>query len=401
MLQNYVGDSAFFKALNLYLTTRKFGTAEAEDLLRDFEYVTGEDLNWFWDQWYFGSGHPKLDISYAYNASTKVARVFIKQNQPEKVFRLPVAIDLYQGGEKKRFRLWIEDKADTFDLPSPKMPDLINVDGDKILLCEKTDHKTLDNFIFQYRNAGLYADRREAIDFAAGKQTVDQKALDLMKAALKDNYYGLRLYTLRSLNVTNDTIKSTLEPLLSDMARNDPNPVVRAGAIEALGKYKKDTYKALFLKCLNDSSYSIAGSSLIALGAIDSTLALEKANALSSAGVKGSLEDAIIISLYKYAGENDFDALAERFDVLPFGNEKFMLLQPFAGFLKRVNNTANFRKGIDMIVRFRDSIPEIYRQQVEQYFNGMILPGIAASKESAGLKEQAEYVKTKIPSKSL
>lgn len=401
MLENYVGDSAFFKALNLYLTTRKFGTAEAADLLRDFEDVTGEDLNWFWDQWYYGNGHPKLDISYAYNPGTKTARVFVRQTQPEKVFRLPLAIDLYQGAEKKRFRLWIEDKADTFDLPSPKMPDLINVDGDKILLCEKTDHKTLDNFIFQYRNAGLYADRREAIDFAAGKQTGDQKALDLMKTALKDNYFGLRLYTIRRLNVTNDTIKGSVEPLLNDMARNDPNPVVRAGAIEALGKYKKDTYKAFFLKCLNDSSYSIAGSSLLALGAIDSTLALEKANALSSANVKGALEEAIIISLYKYAGENDFDALSERFDVLPFGNEKFMLLQPFAGFLKRVNNTTNFRKGIDMIVRFRDAIPELYRQQVESYFNGMILPGIAASKESAGMKEQAEYVKSRIPAKSL
>ncbi len=397
MLENYVGDIAFFKALNLYLTTRKFGTAEAEDLLRDFEDVTGEDLNWFWDQWYYGNGHPKLDISYAYNPETKTARVFVRQTQPEKVFRLPVAIDLYQGGEKKRFRLWIEDKADTFDLPSPQMPDLINVDGDKILLCEKTDHKTLDNFIFQYSHAGLYADRREAIDFAAGKQTGDQKALDLMKTALKDNYYGLRLYTIRRLNVTNDSIKSSVEPLLNDLARNDPNPVVRAGAIEALGKYKKDTYKALFLKCLSDSSYSIAGSSLLALGAIDSAAALGKARILSSQHVKGALDDAVTTSLYKFAGEDDFESLSERFDVLPFGNEKFTLLQPFAGFLKRVNNTVYFKRGIDMIVRLRDAVPEQYRQQITGYLNGMILNGIATSKQSAGLTEQAEYVKSKIP----
>jgi aminopeptidase N len=52
-------------------------------------------------------------------------------------------------------------------------PDLINVDGDKILLCEKTEHKTLDNYIFQYKNAGLYLDRREAIDFAARNQSDD------------------------------------------------------------------------------------------------------------------------------------------------------------------------------------------------------------------------------------
>jgi aminopeptidase N len=401
MLENYVGDSAFFKSLNRYLTTRKFGTAEAEDLLRDFEEVTGEDLNWFWDQWYYGSGHPKLDINYDYNSLTKTARVIIRQTQPEKVFKLPVAIDLYQGGEKKRYKLWIEERADTIVLPSPGRPDLINVDGDKVLLCEKTDHKTLENFIFQYNHAGLYADRREAIDFAADNQTGDQNALSLLKTALKDKYFGLRLYTLKKLNIDNGTVKSSVEPLLNDLADNDPNPLVRAGAIEALGKYKKDTYKALFLKCISDSSYSIAGSSLLALGAIDSTQALEKARALSSPHVKGALEEAIIISLYKYAGEKDFDSLSERFEALPFGNEKFILLQPFAGFLKRVNNTANFRRGIDMIVRFRDSIPEQYRQQVEAYLNEMILRGIATSKESAGKKEQAEYVKSRIPAKSL
>jgi aminopeptidase N len=400
MLENYVGDSAFFKTLNLYLKTRKFKSAEAEDLRLDFEEITGEDLNWFWNQWFYGSGHPKLDISYNYNSASKTAQIFIKQTQSDKVFRLPVAIDLYQGSEKKRYKVWIEHQADTFAFPSASRPDLINVDGDKILLCEKTDHKTLDNFIFQYKNAGLYLDRREAIDFAAGKQVDDHNALDLMKTALKDKFYGLRLFTLRRLNMSNDSVKKSIEPLLNDVAKNDPSSLVRADAIEALGKYKKDSYRALFLKSISDSSYSIAGNALLALGGIDSAVALERAKVLSSQHVKGPLNDAIITSLYKFASEKDFDSLAERFDVLPFGNEKFTLLQPFANFLKRVNNTANFKRGIDMIVRFRETIPEQYRQQVEVYFNVMILSGIAASKQSAGLTEQAEYVKSKIPVKT-
>jgi aminopeptidase N len=195
-------------------------------------------------------------------------------------------------------------------------------------------------------------------------------------------------------------VKKSIEPLLNDVAKNDPSSLVRADAIEALGKYKKDSYRALFLKSISDSSYSIAGNALLALGGIDSAVALERAKVLSSQHVKGPLNDAIITSLYKFASEKDFDSLAERFDVLPFGNEKFTLLQPFANFLKRVNDTANFKRGIDMIVRFRETIPEQYRQQVEVYFNVMILSGIAASKQSAGLTEQAEYVKSKIPVKT-
>ena len=49
MLRNYVGDSAFFKSLNLYLTRHKYGNAEAQDLRLAFEEVTGQDLNWYWN----------------------------------------------------------------------------------------------------------------------------------------------------------------------------------------------------------------------------------------------------------------------------------------------------------------------------------------------------------------
>ncbi|MGC1392521.1 MAG: M1 family metallopeptidase [Bacteroidales bacterium] len=400
MLRNCVGDSAFFKSLNLYLKTKKFNSSEAQDLRLAFEEVTGQDLNWFWNQWYYGSGHPKLDISYDYDVAGKTAKVFIKQTQTGKIFRLPIAVDVYQGADKKRYKVWIEHQADTFLFHTLNKPDLINVDGDKILLCEKTEHKTLDNYIFQYKNAGLYLDRREAIDFAAKNQSDDHNALDFLKTALKDRYPGLRLYTLQKLYTQNDSVKKSVEPLLADMAMNDPKSLVRAGAIAALGRYKKEVYKPLFLKSVNDSSYSIAGSALVALGAIDTTAALDKAKSFSNQHVKGELSDAVTNILYTYSNENDFDSLAARFDILPFGNEKFMILQPFANLLKRVKNPANFMKGIDMIIRFRDTIPEQYRQMVAPYFNGMILSGIAASKQSKGMTEQADYVKSKLPGKA-
>jgi aminopeptidase N len=307
MLRNYVGDSAFFKSLNLYLRTKKFNSAEAHDLRLAMEDVTGEDLNWFWNQWYYSSGHPKLDINYDYNTDSKTARVFIKQIQPGKIFRLPIAIDVYQGMEKKRYNVWSEHQADTFIFHTVSKPDLINVDGDKILLCEKTEHKTLDNYIFQYNNAGLYPDRREAIDFAAMNQTEDHIALDFMKNALKDKYFGLRLYTLRKLNLLNDSIRKSVEPIIADMAKNDPKSLVRAGAIEALGKFKSESYKQLFLKSVNDSSYSIAGNALIALGALDTTAALDKAKSLSGTDIRGELSDAVTDVLFAYSDENDLD----------------------------------------------------------------------------------------------
>jgi aminopeptidase N len=136
-----------------------------------------------------------------------------------------------------------------------------------------------------------------------------------------------------------------------------------------LGRYKKDAYKELFVKSTNDSSYSVAGYALLALGPIDSISALDRAKLLSSPNVKGVLSRAIDNTLYMYASESDFDSLAAQFDRLPVGNKKFNLLQPFSNYLKKIKNTDNFRKGIDIIVRFRDTVPEQYRQQILSYLN--------------------------------
>jgi aminopeptidase N len=396
MLRNYIGDDAFDKSMNLYLTTYKFKSAEAQELRLAFEEVTGQDLNWFWNQWFYGSGHPVLNISYDYDQASRSAKVFVKQTQPDKIFKLPVAIDVYQGNGKKRYNVWLENKADTFAFPADSRPDLINVDGDKILLCTKTDNKTIDNFLFQYKNAGLYLDRREAIDFAVKHQKDDPKAFELLKNAINDRYERLRLYAIQGLNINDDSIKKCVEPILENLAEKNPSPQMKAVAIQMLGRYKNKAYRDLFLKSISDSSYSVAGSSLVALGLIDSTAALDKARLFSSQHVKGSLSRAVDNTLYIYASENDFDSLAIKFDKLPFGNNKFNLLQPFANYLKKIKDPDKFRRGIDIIVSFRDTIPAEYRQQIVPYFNSMILNGIASSRQKAGMADQAEYVKSKM-----
>jgi aminopeptidase N len=243
----------------------------------------------------------------------------------------------------------------------------------------------------------LYPDRREAIDFASKNQRDDHNALEFMKTALKDKYHGLRLFALQALKLNTDSLKNVFAPILNEMAQNDPYPPVKAGAIAALGKFKKEAYKPLYLKSLNDSSYSIAGNALVALSAIDTVTALEKARSLSLKPSKGALDEAITNVLFSYSDENDFDSIAERFDNLPFGNAKFSILQPFADFLKRINNPVSVKKGVDMIVSFRDAIPKQYTQMVTPYINGMILNGIASGKQSKGLTEQADYIKSKIP----
>ncbi len=391
MLRNYVGDSAFFKSIKVYLNSHQFGNAEVQDLRLAFEDVTGKDLNWFFNQWYYGNGHPKLDIGYDYDAAAKTAKVFIKQTQTGNLFQLPLAIDIYESENKKRYHIWMEHNADTFSFSVNAKPDLINVDGDKILVCEKTDNKSLDEFIYQYNKARLYVDRREAVEFAA-KHQEDTKALNFLEKTLSDRSWHIRSLTLDLLNLENDTVKRSIEKYLVTIAQKDARKTVQAQAISMLGKYKKMEYKPFFMKAVNDSSYSIAGSALEALGLVDDGAAVAEAKKISGLPAKGTLKDALLT----YTDESKFDSLASVFENLPPGGEKFRMVSAFSNFLGRVKNTDNLEKGVNLIVQFRDTIPQQFRSNTDPFING-ILKGIAEKKDAAGLKEQAVYIRSKLP----
>ena len=396
MLRNYVGDSAFFKALNLYLTTNKFKSAEAHNLRLAFEEVTGKDMNWYWNQWYFGAGHPKLDISYAYDDNAKNVQVIVKQTQTsDKTFILPIAIDVYNGAQKVRHNVWIKNKIDTFTLSYTSHPDLVNVDGDKILLCEKTDNKTLENFIHQYKYAGLYLDRREAIDFASHHQD-DPKAVELLTQGLKDKYFGLRNFALSKLDLKNETVKKQVEPILAEMAQHDAKPTVRASAIATLGNFNNPAYKSLFQKNVNDSSYSVSGNALEALFKVDSAAAVADAKRLARTPAKGKLVEAMTTVLVKSGDESGFDIIAKAFGDMPLSQAKFNLLQPFCQFLAVVKDTKKVQKGVDMVIEFRDALaPYGLVPYVNNLLKGVINKKQAAA-DKTGVQEQVDYINKKM-----
>ena len=84
MLRSFVGDEAFKAGINKYLNDNKFGTGEAHQLRLAFEDVTGKDLNWFFNQWYFNNGHPILDVQYVYTAKKPIS-LQLSLNKAKKV----------------------------------------------------------------------------------------------------------------------------------------------------------------------------------------------------------------------------------------------------------------------------------------------------------------------------
>ncbi|MEP7110527.1 MAG: M1 family metallopeptidase [Ferruginibacter sp.] len=355
MLRNYTGDGAFFKSLNNYLTANKFKSGEADQLRLAFEEVTGQDMNWFWNQWYYGSGHPKLKIDYLYDDAQGKARVIIEQTQkPGKLFRLPIAIDMYDGAKRVRNKVWVENSIDTFTFDYTRHPDLINVDADRILLCEKTDNKTTANFIHQYKFAPNYLDRKEALDHFSAKE------LKELSMGLTDKFAGLRSYTIEGLFGSRFSKDSGVINSIETIANTDKNKKTKSVALSFLAAMENIKYKPLFDKYVNDSSYSVAGAALAGVIGLDPSNAYELSKKYAS-DAKGILAAVVINSLIAEGRETDFDLIAGIYNEEPFSQEKIGMSLGIINYLLKVNDLDKIKEGINDVMVIRKNIPENLR----------------------------------------
>ena len=338
MLRNYLGNAAFYKGLNIYLKTNAFKNGEAQQLRLAMEEASGRDLNWFFNQWYYGAGHPILNISYKYDAGTKTQTVYLQQTQDGNAFTLPMAVDIYAGGKKTRHNVWMRNKADTLTFSVASKPDLVNVDGDKVLLTKKTDTKTLDEYVFQYANAPLFLDRFEAIDGVKGKQS-EKAAQKLIITAMTDKFYQLRIKAINAANITtNDDVRNAAVPILVKLAQTDESNAVRAAAITALGKLKASGNMNLFKQGLESQSYNIQGASMKAIGLIDPAQALSLAKA-NEKGAQGSLRNSIIGVYGANGGDAEWPYVWDAFKNADV-NTQFGMARGVVDLASRVKNPA-------------------------------------------------------------
>jgi len=268
MLRKYVGDDAFFASLKLYLETNKYTSVEIHQLRMAFEKVTGEDLNWFFDQWFLSSGHPDLVINSEYDDANKKQKVQIKQIQDfakTSLFKIPMCIDLYVDGKVVRHKITITKSDETFEFKADSKPDLVNVDAQKMLLCTKSETKSMTELAFQYNNGPLYLDRQEGLSRLSEKAG-DSLAAQVIIKALNDKFWNLRLDAIEGLKNIQAGHEKEIKEKLVGLAKNDNKSIVRALAIEYLhANYKDADLEQLYKNALNDRSYYVFSSALSAI----------------------------------------------------------------------------------------------------------------------------------------
>jgi aminopeptidase N len=339
MLRYLVGDSAFFESLNVYLTDNALQDAEIHHLRLAFEKVTGQDLNWFFNQWFLNSGHPVLEITYFFDEE-RGQQILVRQTQGAEesdVFQLPLAIDIHVGDEVMRMNEFMTEQEEVFTYPLAQPASWINVDADHTLLAQKQDNRPDEWWTLQFRNSQNYLDRLEALEMWSTLVTDTLTPLTL--EALQDPFWNIRMIGLNQLELAYDLPIEALD-LLRVLAKADEKTQVRGKALVLMATFfPNQTSEELYVDAITkEQSYVVIAAGLKGL----SILNLERAITMAST-LEAERNFAIISAvagLYEESGNKNKHAYFKQTLAALSGYEQYLFMRNYTGYLAGQENAA-------------------------------------------------------------
>ena len=283
MLRSYLGDDAFFKGLNNYLVSNKYKSAEVHQLRLAFEEVSGEDLNWFFDQWFLSKGHAIIHTNQTIDMESNTVTLHIMQKQITPnfpVFRIPVKIAIWDANGKRTEKIIIDSLAQSFTFKINGELQNMLFDEDQMLLGKYYEDKPINQFVYQYYHSERYKARLTALNRASKRKT---SATDkLIFDAMSDKHWDIRMKAIEVYTAANKTLSDDAVSILKNVTLKDPKSSVRSIAIKKISASDKTMLINLCKNIIsNDQSYSVISTALEKLVGLDSTEGLNQARILT------------------------------------------------------------------------------------------------------------------------
>lgn len=140
MLRDLVGDEKFFTAWRKAFSEFDPQQDGFEIVEKAFSETTGSDLRWFFDQWFFRAGHPR--ISVAHDQKEKNLTVTLSQQQPGEPYRLAGVLRISGGsGQVINRKVEFDGAKTTVEIDCDFVAEKIEFDPDNKLLKEMVPPK--------------------------------------------------------------------------------------------------------------------------------------------------------------------------------------------------------------------------------------------------------------------
>lgn len=289
MLRFLIGDAMFAASIRAYGEGHPYGLAATSDLARVVTTTTGDNLDWFFEQWVYLAGHPKLLVTKAWDDDTRSLRLTIRQTQKVEglvpLFRLPMDVEITCAEKTETYRILVDAETQDFRFNLPSKPLMVIVDKGAWTLKTLDFDKPDDELLYQLQNGNTMA-RVEAARGLADSKGDDRVVSALGKVLASDGFWGLRREAALALGEIGGPRSQTL---LVDALRAS-NARVRMAATEALGKLdtSEDLDKKLLDVLHSDYAYDVRATVVTSLVAMKSKQA--KKACLEALGMESNRE---------------------------------------------------------------------------------------------------------------
>jgi aminopeptidase N len=288
-----LGETPFHKALSHFLHKHAYQSADTHDFITAIKEATGQNLDWFFEQWLLSPGHPVFDVSYTWDEKTKKLRWRIVQTQDTSqripIYKSPLMLGIITSAGKRSEKVWLEKKEEVFEFDCAQKPLMVRFDEGDHLLKEWTFKKTVEELLYQLNHDNVIGRMWTASQLSRFSDN-PRVSTELIERAMEDPFWAVRrdvVYVLggnRGVtqmdldrgNIPWTRLNEAFEPggFLNDelidffkQKAEDENSKVRAAALWGLGNLRKSSLVP-FLKerFEKDDSYRAQAAALVALG---------------------------------------------------------------------------------------------------------------------------------------
>ncbi len=258
MLRYVVGDNDFKKAINKYTRKHLYGETTITDLQKAFHEVTGNDYDWFFEQWFRRGGEPYFSVNYQQISKNNNKFVQVNVEQIHKidplvgVFRMPTEIDFYYTDgsiETKKIQISKLVHQFEFEVTSSKDLDFIIFDPDFKILKKINYNQSYEQAFKQATQAKNLLDRYFALKTLENIDWMRKNKI-LSQIYFSEKYQLLKVEVIRQINGNYDEIAIQI---LKDACQNNEPLVVQSVTenIKNVPYSIKQQYEAI----LNNISY--------------------------------------------------------------------------------------------------------------------------------------------------
>jgi len=272
-LCGYLGEDRFRAALARYLAQHRHGLVETADLRLACESVTGEPLDWFFEQWLHREGHPVLQTTWRYDAARQQLQVSVRQTQAGEddgaAFRLPTILSWRSGESVERRPVQLERPVEHLLFACERAPTWICLDPDGELPAEWDERDEAARLLARMGDPQLaVAGRARAIDQLG--RGLSNSAVCAALATVLGDASAPRLLRIRAAAALGAFGRADGAAVLLERYEQITEPAIRRAVAAALAQCHGTPELAERLERLADAdaSTAVSGELLAARGAL-------------------------------------------------------------------------------------------------------------------------------------